>query len=132
MITTDIDTAAIDAAVRERLAQSVAAWDAQDAEAFAALYADDATVNISSGASLAGRDQVQQYMAAGFAGPLSGTRGYENPKSVRGLGDVALVTSESGFSLPGETSVPAQRVRRSTWVLSRHGEQWLVEAYHNC
>jgi uncharacterized protein (TIGR02246 family) len=127
-----ITTETIDTAVRGRLAESVAAWDAQDADAFAALYADDASVIISSGANLRGREQIQQYMAAGFAGPLAGTRGYENPQSIRVLGDVALVTSESGFSLPGEASVPAERVRRSTWVLSRHGEQWLVEAYHNC
>jgi uncharacterized protein (TIGR02246 family) len=125
-------TTAIDTTVRERLAESVAAWDAQDADAFAALYADDATVNISSGASLAGREQIRQYMAAGFAGPLAGTRGYENPRSIRVLGDVAVVTSESGYSLPGESSVPAERVRRSTWVLSRHSGDWLVEAYHNC
>jgi uncharacterized protein (TIGR02246 family) len=129
MITTELDTT-----VRDRLADSVAAWDAQDADAFAALYSDEATVTLATGANLRGRDQIRDYMAAGFAagGPLAGTRGYENPQSIRVLGDVAVVTSESGFTLPGESSVPAQRVRRSTWVLSRQDEQWQVEAYHNC
>jgi uncharacterized protein (TIGR02246 family) len=122
-----------DEAVREILARSVKAWTANDADAFADLYAADATVMLAGGVFLRGRDEIRDYMAAGFAGPLGGTRGLDEVESVRPLGDDAAVAiSLSGFLLDGETKPPADRLRRATWVLSRHEGAWSVDAYANC
>lgn len=131
-------------AVRATIQATVAAWTANDADAFADLYTEDATVVLATGALLRGRDEIRGYMSAGFSGPLAGSRGHDEQLLIRVLGSsapgegsvapggAAVVVSESGYLLPGEQSVPADRVRRATWLLSRTGETWLVEAYHNC
>jgi uncharacterized protein (TIGR02246 family) len=121
-----------DEAVRELLTRTVTAWTANDAAAFARLYAEDATVMLANGEYLRGRDEIRAYMAAGFAGPLGGSRGLDEPESVRLLGDdAAVVISLSGFLLGGETRPPADRLRRAVWVLSRSDGGWLVDAYAN-
>jgi len=120
-------------AVREVLRGTVSAWTANDPDAFAELYAKDATVTLANGTYLRGRDEIRAYMAAGFAGPMRGTSGMDEPESVRLLGDnAAVVISRSGFLLPGESAPPADRLRRATWVLSRQDGTWTVAAYANC
>jgi uncharacterized protein (TIGR02246 family) len=127
MLTTDTNTD-----VRDVIQATIAAWSANDADAFAALYAQDATVVLQGGTFLRGRDDIRTYMEAGFAGRLRGTRGRDAQESVRVIGDTAVVVSLSGFLLPGEDTVAAQRLRRATWTLARHQSGWLVEAYHSC
>jgi uncharacterized protein (TIGR02246 family) len=120
-------------AVRHVLRNLVDAWGDNDADAFAALYTEDASVVLSGGPYLSGRDEIRTYMAAGFAGPLKGSTSMDRQESIRFLGaDIAVVVSLSGFALPGEDGVPADRMRRATWVLSRRNGDWLAEAYHNC
>ena len=120
-------------AVRELLHALVAAWAANDADAFAARYADDATVVLPGGVFHQGREEVRRYLAAAFAGPLRAPPRSTSRSSVRLVGDgTAVVVSRSGFRLPGEETLPADRLRRATWVLSRRDDGWRVEAYHNC
>ncbi|GAA4630584.1 SgcJ/EcaC family oxidoreductase [Actinoallomurus vinaceus] len=122
-----------DSAVREVLDGIVAAWADNDAEAFAAFYTEDATVVLPGGVHHQGREELRAYMAAGFAGPVKGSRSIDRPENIRIIdGRTAVVVSLSGFLLPGEDEIPAERMRRATWVLAEHDGQWLVEAYHNC
>ncbi len=121
-----------DLAVREVLGALYAAWAANDADAFAALYTEDATVAMP-GVYHSGREEVRAYMAAAFAGPLRGSRGIDEPRSIRFLGlDTAVIVSEAGILLAGETALPDERLRRATWVLARREGAWRVAAYHNC
>ncbi len=121
-----------DMAVRDVIRASVTAWSAQDADAFAALYARDATVVLPGGTFLQGRDEIAGYMTAGFAGPLRDTRGFDEQVNVRVIGNAAIVVSLSGYLLPGDRTPAPERARRATWTLARHDGRWLVEAYHNC
>lgn len=122
-----------DRAVREVLHALVAAWAANDADAFADRYADDATVVLPGGVFHQGREEVRRYLAGAFAGPLRGSTSVDEPESVRLVGDdAAVVVSRSGFLLPGEETLPADRLRRATWVLTRRDDGWRVAAYHNC
>lgn len=108
------------------------AWAAGDADAFADCYTPDATVAMP-GSYKGGREQVRTYMAAAFAGPLSGSTGVDEPMNVRILGDTAVVVSEAGILMAGETELPADRRRLATWVLVREAAgDWRVAAYHNC
>jgi uncharacterized protein (TIGR02246 family) len=119
-------------AVREVLQNMVAAWTANDAAAFAALYTENASV-VTPGTYVQGRDDIRSGMAAGFAGPLKGSKSIDTQESVRIIGDAAVVVSLSGILMAGEDELPAERLRRATWVLSRQGGgEWLVESYHNC
>ncbi len=80
-----------------------------------------------------GREQVRAYMAAAFAGPLRGSRGVDTPQSVRFLGDdAAVIVSEAGILMAGETTLPAERLHRATWLLAQRDGAWKIAAYHNC
>jgi uncharacterized protein (TIGR02246 family) len=119
-------------AVRALLARLSAAWAANDADAYAALYADDASV-VTTGILTRGRDAIRAFMAAGFAGRMKGSTSVEEPDGVRIIAPgVAVVTTVSGFRLPGESAVPDARKRRATWVFADGAQGWRVEAYHNC
>jgi uncharacterized protein (TIGR02246 family) len=116
-------------AVRDVLEHIYVTWAANDADAFAALYVDDATV-VMPGVFHRGRSAVRDYMAAGFAGPLKGSRGVDEPQDIRIVGgDVAIVVSEGGIVMAGEQTL-ARRVR-ATWVLSKLDGEWKIEAYVN-
>jgi uncharacterized protein (TIGR02246 family) len=110
-----------------------AAWADNDADAFAALYSEHATVVQPGGIYKKSRADVRTSMALAFAGPLKGSTVNDEPKSVRVLGeDAAIVISDAGILMAGETEVPAQRMIRATWVLSKQHGTWLIEAFHNC
>ena len=60
-------------AVLDVLARLYRAWEAGDAEAFVADYTEDASV-IQPGVYEKDREEIRTTIAAGFAGPLSGSR----------------------------------------------------------
>lgn len=118
-------------AVRELLRQVYAAWADNDADAFAALYLDDATV-VLPGVFRQGRSAVRDYIAGAFAGPLKGSRGIDEPQDIRILGgDTAIVVSRAGIMMAGEQDLPAEREQMATWVLSKQDGQWMIAAYSN-
>ena len=118
-------------AIRDVLARLYKAWEANDAEAFVADYTDDAIV-IQPGVYKKDREEIRTTMAAGFAGPLSGSRATDQPVGVRFLNDdTALVVSEGGILFPGQDSVASERMVRASWVLVRRGGAWLITSYHN-
>jgi uncharacterized protein (TIGR02246 family) len=107
------------------------AWADGDADVFAQLYTDDATV-VQPGVYKRNNDDIRTTMAAGFAGPLKGSRVLDEPVSVRFFGpDTAVIIAEGGILLAGQDEVPAERLVRATWVLVQQDEQWKVVAYHN-
>ncbi len=119
-------------AVRDVLDRLYRAWAAEDPDAIAELYLDDATV-VMPGAYRTGGGEVRGYFATAFAGPLKGSRASDEPRSVRFAGpDAAIVVSEGGVMMAGETSLPASRRVRATWVLARRDGHWRIAAYHNC
>ena len=108
------------------------AWAAGDADAFAAWYADDATV-ILPGFYLRGKGDVGASMAAAFGGPLKGSRRVHSVQSVRfPAPDAAIVVTRSATLFPGEEEAPAERRDLATWVLTRRDSQWSIESYHSC
>ena len=76
-----------DQAVRDVVTAVGTAWAAGDVDAFAALYAPDATVVLPGGAYLQGREAIHAFTAAGFAGPLRGSTTANNDVQVRMITD---------------------------------------------
>lgn len=113
--------------VLNRLYQS---WADNDADAFAAFYTEGATV-VLPGVFQQGRAAVRDYMAAGFDGPLKGSRALDEPQDIRVAGDTAIVVSRGGVLFTGKDSVPAAREVVATWVFTRLGGEWSVAAYSN-
>ena len=101
-------------AVRETLRGVYDAWAANDADAFAASYVEDATV-VLPGLYKDGKNEVRNYMAAAFDGPLKGSQGIDEPQNVRFLDDnTAVVVSEAGILMAGESELPDERRVRAT------------------
>jgi uncharacterized protein (TIGR02246 family) len=118
-------------AVSDVLGRLYEAWEANDAGAFVADYLDDASV-VQPGIYKRGREEIRTTMAAGFAGPLQGSRVINHPQDIRLLTDeTAIVVSEDGILFPGQDVVPSAALVRATWVLAKREGSWYVAAYHN-
>ncbi len=127
-----LDRATDETAIADLLGRTVATWDAQDADAYAELFTEDATLVIA-GVQQQGKQEIRAFMAAVFAGPLTGTTFREESPRIRFVAaDVAIITSLGGVVLPGGTAVLPSHQRRETWVFSRAGSGWLIESFHNC
>ena len=124
--------AADDSAVRAVLDGVYAAWAVDDAEAFIAPYAPDATA-VLPGSYLAGRDEIRAVMTDAFAGPLNGSRADHEVQSIRFPdAGTAILISKGAIVLAGETEPRAENRALETWVLSRDDGTWRVRAFHSC
>jgi uncharacterized protein (TIGR02246 family) len=124
---TDADRRAVLAVIQA----GYAAWEANDADEFVAVYLDDATV-VQPGVYKKDRQEIRTTMAAGFGGPLKGSRIIDAPQDVRFVNDeTAIVVSEGGIVFPGETSCRSDRMVRATWVVAKRDGHWFVASYHN-
>jgi uncharacterized protein (TIGR02246 family) len=118
-------------AVLDVLKRVYQAWEANDAETFVAEYLDDASV-VQPGIYKEDREEIRTTMAAGFAGPLRGSRVSDQPVDIRFLTDeVAIVISEAGIIFAGQDAVPSGGLVRATWVLVKRDGSWRIAAYHN-
>ena len=125
--TTDADRQAVQGVIQA----NYAAWAANDADEFVAMYLEDATV-VQPGVHKQDRDEIRSTMAAAFDGPLKGTHVVDTPASVRFVNEeTAVVISEGGIVFPGETACPPDRLVRATWTLVRRDGRWFIAAYHN-
>lgn len=117
------------AAVPGRL---VSAWAAHDAEAFSQLFVEDGTL-ILPGVYKKGRDDIREFMAAGYAGPYKGTNVTGTPLDIKPLGDgaFALITV-GGVLAPGEKEVSTKEAIRASWILVNDEGTWRLAVYHNC
>jgi uncharacterized protein (TIGR02246 family) len=118
-------------AVSDVLKRLYEAWEMNDAEAFVADYLDDASV-VQPGIYKKDREEIRSTMAAGFAGPLQGSRVINHPQDIRFLTEeTAIVVSEDGVVFPGQDVVPSEALVRATWVFAKRHGSWYVAAYHN-
>jgi uncharacterized protein (TIGR02246 family) len=121
-----------DSAVRAVLDGVYAAWAENDADAFVASYAADATA-LLPGSYLDNKAAIRTTMAAAFAGPLKGSRGFHEVQSVRFPdAGTAVVISKGAIVLAGETEPRNENRALETWVLSQQDGTWRVIAFHNC
>jgi uncharacterized protein (TIGR02246 family) len=125
--TTDADRQAVLGVIQA----NYAAWEANDADEFVAMYLEDATV-VQPGVHKKDREAIRSTMAAAFDGPLKGTRVVDAPASVRFVNEeTAVVVSEGGIVFPGEAACPPDRLVRATWTLVKRDGGWFIAAYHN-
>lgn len=131
MTSTTKTAATSEQAVSAVLDQMYDAWAAADPDGIADLYTTD-TLVVARGSVLQGSGAVRQWFADGFAGRLKGSTTIDEDRTVRfPTPDTAVVVSTGGVLMPGETSIPPQRLVRATWVLARQAGAWLIAGYHN-
>jgi uncharacterized protein (TIGR02246 family) len=101
-----------------------AAWEANDADAFADVFVENGSILIGDD-QLTDRDSIRTYLRDAFADRFRGTRVVHDPIEFRILApDVAVVITEGGVVYEGETAVPADRAVRATWVSVLRDGQW--------
>jgi uncharacterized protein (TIGR02246 family) len=120
-----------DVAVLDVIAGQYAAWAAGDAVALASFYTSDATV-VQPGVHRKNRAEIQASMAQAFAGPLRGSRVVDQTRSVRFItSDTAVVITEAGVLMAGQTEVPAERLVLGSYVLARGEDGWRIAAFQS-
>ncbi len=109
----------------------LAGWNADDADGFAAPFAEDGEVVGFDGSQIAGRAQIAEQMAGIFADRATGT--YVGiVRDVRRLGDdAALLRAVSGVVPAGEDDLKPELNAIQSLVARRHDEGWQVVLYHN-
>ena len=109
----------------------LAAWNADDAEAFAAPFAEDGQVVGFDGSEITGRASIAEQMAAIFADHATGS--YVGiVRSVRPLGvDAAVLRAVSGVVPGGESDLKPELNAIQSLVAERHDDGWQIILYHN-
>lgn len=109
----------------------LAAWNADDADAFAAPFADDGQVVGFDGSEITGRASIAEQMAAIFADHATGS--YVGiVRSVRPLGrDAALLRAVSGVVPAGESDLKPELNAIQSLVAERRDGHWKIILYHN-
>lgn len=122
------DTSAV-TAVPQRI---IAAWADNDADAFASVFTEDATMILPGDVFVTGREQIRKFMAAAYAGPYAGTRVTGTPLAIRPLSEgIVLMITKGGVIEAGATELAPERAVRASWLLARQGDEWLITAYQN-
>jgi uncharacterized protein (TIGR02246 family) len=116
--------------VPQRVSQ---AWVANDAVAFGNVFTADASFIVpGEDTYLKSRAEIRAYMANIFAGPYKDVRPIANVLNLKCIDrDVAVVVTQGGLLMPGETVVPPERIGRQTWTIVRQHRDWLATAYQN-
>jgi uncharacterized protein (TIGR02246 family) len=119
-------------AARNTMDGVIAAWAKNDADAFAALYTEDATIVTVEGLYCKGREPIRGLMTMLYAGPFKGSKALNELEDIRFISDdVAVAVSWNAILLGGLTDLPPEENRRATWVLSKQDGQWQVAAFQN-
>ena len=121
-----------EAAIQALVAEFVRAFNAGDAQAVAALFADDARVVSEEGRSITGRAAIEQRFAEGFESAPGRTIAIET-ESLRMLGsDAAIEEGVAVVTTPAENGgdARAERSRFLATYVKRNGK-WLQEGIHD-
>lgn len=110
----------------------VAAWAKNDADGVANAFTDDGVLILPGDVLKKGRQEIQAFMAAAYAGPFKNSGVTGQPVDVRFVSDdVALLRTHGGILAPGETEIAPELAVRSTWVVVRKDGVWQLAVYQN-
>jgi uncharacterized protein (TIGR02246 family) len=117
-------------AIRDLYARLIAAWNEHDAEAFAALFAEDG-VSIGFDGSQATGDEIREHLAAVFGEHV--TAAYvAKVREVRPLGtDAALLRAIVGMVPPGGDELKAEANAIPSIVAERRDAGWRIALLQN-
>jgi uncharacterized protein (TIGR02246 family) len=121
----------VEQAIRNRVKQYIAAYNAGDADGVAAIYATDGTHTYALGFTHRGRTEIANGLKEQFAGPMKGTSISITPLHIREISPQVAV-EEAAFVLSGlkdgsGTAVPPIN-GFCLGVYQKKGEQWFAVA----
>jgi uncharacterized protein (TIGR02246 family) len=121
-------------AIRKLAAGFVDAWNKHDAHALAENFAEDADFTNVRGDSAHGRKAVEDFHAPVFATRFKNTHQTADDIKIRFLSsDIASVDIRwemtGALEIDG-TPIPIRKGLLN-WVVTRHGDRWLITVMHN-
>jgi uncharacterized protein (TIGR02246 family) len=120
-----------DEAIRRRVKEYEAAYNAGHADSVAAIYAVNGTHTFANGLTLHGRLEIANGLKEQFAGPFNGTRMAITPLQIRALSN-EIAVEEASFTFSGlkdatGTELPAIN-GLCLVVYQKDGDQWYIAA----
>jgi uncharacterized protein (TIGR02246 family) len=107
------------------------AWDRNDADAIADVFTENGSM-LFGDEQLTSREAIRSYLTDIFAGSYRGSKVEDDPVDIQAITEnVALVISEGGVVRSGESSLPAGRSNRTTWVVVRERGEWRLFSYQS-
>nr|AGO97162.1 hypothetical enediyne protein [Streptomyces sp. CNT-179] len=108
-----------------------AAWERNDADMFARAFTAGGSLLMQQD-QLTSSAEIRAYMARGFQGGLRGARVTGWPLNVTFLGeDVAVVVTQGGIILDGESEIAPERAIRALWTIVAEDERWRLLCHHS-
>jgi len=121
-----------EAGVRALMQRLYEAWGEGDADAFAALFTEDADYVTFDGSLSKGRQAIADIHRPLFEGFMKGSRLTGQTTAVRFLApDVALVHSEGAVLRKNQRRPSRRALSVQTNVAVRQGDRWLLTAFQN-
>lgn len=117
------------AGVCDALATLTDAWFDQDADAYGAVFTEDATYTTFAGTHYVGREEIVRSHEALFDGPLSGTGLTNHYLSLRVLSDDVVILTTRGDTYEGDN--PGEPSKIQTYTLVYDGDEWKIASFHN-
>jgi uncharacterized protein (TIGR02246 family) len=112
-------------ALRSVVAGMTDAWNTGDTAGIAARFTDTGVLIAGDGTQRTGRAEIERYFAQLATSLPGGTRFTSEITSLRLVQpDMAVVISEGGFLLPGDTTVTPERHGVQSFVVVREGDAW--------
>lgn len=113
------------------LDQLTDAWSRGDADAYGALFTEDATYTSFVGTYYQGRADIVEGHRALFKGFKKGTELTDSILGIRFYGpDTAVVTSR-GDTYKGDPKQPEELSKTQTYTVVRQDGRWLIAAFQN-
>src|SRR5215211_7641341 len=117
--------------IRTLYEKLIAGWNAHDAEAMAAPFAEDGVIIGFDGSVSSGARAIAAEMAGIFADHETG-RYAVKVKSVRGLGSQAVILRAiAGLVRPGHSAINSQTNSHQTVVAEEQNGQWRIVLFQN-
>ena len=133
-----MDTTHDERSIRSVIAEEQAAWNAGDAEAYAARFHVEGSFTNIFGDRYFGRESFRSRHAAIFSTFAKGSKATLNvqrihfPSPATAVVDVDCVLDACGALPPGLSPAPDGTVRTSLLqVLVKDGNEWWIVGYHN-
>lgn len=121
-----------EAGVRALMQRLYEAWGEGDADAFAALFTEDADYVTFDGSLSKGRQSIADIHRPLFEGFMKGSRLAGQVTTVRFLApDVALVHSKGAVLRKSQRRPSRRALSVQTNVVVKQGDRWLITAFQN-
>jgi uncharacterized protein (TIGR02246 family) len=121
-------------AIRKLVTDFMDAWNKHDAHAFAETFTEDADFTNVRGDSAHGRKAVEAFHAPMFATRFKNTHQTAADVKIRFLSsDIASLDIHwemTGALEADGTPIPIRKGLLN-WVVTRHGDRWLISVMHN-